>query len=70
MPAPVEAPPGFEPGIRVLQTHALPLGYGAGVARPVAASDAGGREAEGLTRGPAPVNRVASYEDGVCGGCG
>ena len=25
----VEAPPGFEPGIKVLQTHALPLGYGA-----------------------------------------
>ena len=26
----VEAPTGFEPVIRVLQTHALPLGYGAG----------------------------------------
>ena len=25
----LEAPPGFEPGIRVLQTHALPLGYSA-----------------------------------------
>jgi|InofroStandDraft_1065614.scaffolds.fasta_scaffold03105_10 hypothetical protein len=25
----MEAPPGFEPGIRVLQTRALPLGYGA-----------------------------------------
>ena len=24
----LEVPPGFEPGIRVLQTHALPLGYG------------------------------------------
>ena len=24
----MEVPPGFEPGIRVLQTHALPLGYG------------------------------------------
>jgi hypothetical protein len=24
-----EAPPGFEPGIEVLQTFALPLGYGA-----------------------------------------
>lgn len=23
----LEAPPGFEPGIRVLQTRALPLGY-------------------------------------------
>ena len=23
----MEATPGFEPGIRVLQTHALPLGY-------------------------------------------
>ena len=23
----LEATPGFEPGIRVLQTHALPLGY-------------------------------------------
>ncbi len=23
----MEAPPGFEPGIRVLQTRALPLGY-------------------------------------------
>lgn len=25
----LEAPPGFGPGIRVLQTRALPLGYGA-----------------------------------------
>jgi hypothetical protein len=25
-----EAPPGFEPGMEVLQTSALPLGYGAG----------------------------------------
>ena len=25
----MEAPPGFEPGIRVLQTRALPLGYSA-----------------------------------------
>ena len=25
----LEAPPRFELGIRVLQTHALPLGYGA-----------------------------------------
>ena len=25
----VEAPPGFEPGIKDLQSHALPLGYGA-----------------------------------------
>src|SRR3954464_15678088 len=25
-----EAPPGFEPGVEVLQTSALPLGYGAG----------------------------------------
>ena len=25
----MEAPVGFEPTIRVLQTHALPLGYGA-----------------------------------------
>ena len=25
----MEAPPGFEPGIKVLQTHALPLGYSA-----------------------------------------
>jgi hypothetical protein len=24
-----EAPPGFEPGMEVLQTSALPLGYGA-----------------------------------------
>lgn len=23
----LEATPGFEPGIRVLQTHALPLGH-------------------------------------------
>ena len=28
----MEAPPGFEPGIRVLQTRALPLGYSAGFA--------------------------------------
>jgi hypothetical protein len=26
----LEAPPGFEPGMEVLQTSALPLGYGAG----------------------------------------
>ncbi len=25
----LEAPPGFEPGIRALQARALPLGYGA-----------------------------------------
>ena len=25
----LEAPPGLEPGVRVLQTRALPLGYGA-----------------------------------------
>ena len=25
----MEAPPGFEPGIKVLQTSALPLGYSA-----------------------------------------
>ena len=25
----MEAPPGIEPGIKVLQTSALPLGYGA-----------------------------------------
>ena len=25
----LEAPPGFEPGVKVLQTSALPLGYGA-----------------------------------------
>lgn len=25
----LEAPPGIEPGVRVLQTRALPLGYGA-----------------------------------------
>jgi hypothetical protein len=25
----LEAPPGFEPGIKDLQSHALPLGYGA-----------------------------------------
>lgn len=25
----MEAAPGLEPGIRVLQTHALPLGYAA-----------------------------------------
>ena len=26
----LEAPPGIEPGMKVLQTSALPLGYGAG----------------------------------------
>jgi hypothetical protein len=26
-----KAPPGFEPGMKVLQTSALPLGYGAGM---------------------------------------
>ena len=29
LPFRVEAPPGFEPGIKVLQTYALPLGYSA-----------------------------------------
>ncbi len=29
----VEAPPGIEPGMKVLQTSALPLGYGADVER-------------------------------------
>ena len=28
-PGVLEAPPGFEPGMEVLQTSALPLGYGA-----------------------------------------
>ena len=27
----LEAPPGIEPGMKVLQTSALPLGYGAGL---------------------------------------
>lgn len=27
--SPLEAPPGFEPGVKVLQTSALPLGYAA-----------------------------------------
>ena len=29
----LEAPPGIEPGMKVLQTSALPLGYGANVER-------------------------------------
>ena len=29
----MEAAPGFEPGIRVLQTRALPLGYAASLAK-------------------------------------
>ena len=29
----LEAPPGFEPGVKDLQSHALPLGYGAIVGR-------------------------------------
>ena len=29
-----KAPPGFEPGIKVLQTSALPLGYGAKIYMP------------------------------------
>ena len=29
----MEAPPGIEPGMKVLQTSALPLGYGADVER-------------------------------------
>ena len=29
----MEAPPGFEPGVKDLQSHALPLGYGAVVGR-------------------------------------
>ena len=32
----LEAPPGFEPGVRVLQTRALPLGYSAVSAAPSA----------------------------------
>ena len=30
----LEAPPGIEPGIKVLQTRALPLGYGAALLMP------------------------------------
>ncbi len=30
----LEAPPGFEPGIKVLQTSALPLGHGATATKP------------------------------------
>jgi hypothetical protein len=33
---PLEAPPGFEPGIKDLQSHALPLGYGASERRRIA----------------------------------
>ena len=32
-PGRLEAPPGIEPGMKVLQTSALPLGYGADVER-------------------------------------
>ena len=31
----LEAPPGFEPGVKVLQTRALPLGYSAFSACPI-----------------------------------
>ncbi len=44
----LEAPPGFEPGIRVLQTHALPLGYGA--SRRIGAQSATGAAGGGRWR--------------------
>ena len=37
----MEAPPGFEPGMEVLQTSALPLGYGAEFGRGWGASVGG-----------------------------
>ena len=40
----LEAPPGFEPGMEVLQTSALPLGDGAVRLSPGVAPPAGGRE--------------------------
>ena len=43
----LEAPTGFEPVIRVLQTHALPLGHGAGTG-----AGANGAEDEIRTRDP------------------
>jgi hypothetical protein len=50
----LEAPPGFEPGIRVLQTHALPLGYGA--SRRLGALSAAGAAGGGRWRRPAPAS--------------
>ena len=44
----LEAPPGFEPGMEVLQTSALPLGDGAGRTRCFGAGESG-RVLEGAT---------------------
>src|SRR5262245_22322396 len=48
----LEAPPGFEPGMEVLQTSALPLGDGAGwncgrKEDPAASSDSGDNSGDG-----------------------
>jgi hypothetical protein len=47
----MEAPPGFEPGMEVLQTSALPLGYGAGTT-----------DGEYLKRGRRRLERETGFE--------
>ena len=55
----LEAPPGFEPGMEVLQTSALPLGYGA-VEGWRLASESGGQSIRRRTS-------VLSRSVGLCG---
>ena len=50
-----EAPPGFEPGMKVLQTSALPLGYGAMMPLPDGLADG-----DGWFHGIVPKRRVPS----------
>ena len=60
----LEAPSGFEPEMEVLQTSALPLGYGA---RP----DSGGSLPEGAGKGPPALARgVAGCSEGGKVGAG
>ena len=55
----LEAPPGFEPGVKVLQTSALPLGYGAIALEQKRDSDAHG----GIPMNRNPSVRIPNFYD-------
>ena len=63
-----EAPGGFEPPVEVLQTSALPLGYGAGREEKSLTSRAPSRKA-GFDRGPSVPRGVPDFS-GSSGGAG
>ena len=56
----LEAPPGFEPGMEVLQTSALPLGDGAGWNYLLVQESPAASQAQGQQRAQQPVRCVIS----------